>query len=202
MRLIIQESLTFKEVLSALESRLLLHSLEWVSFLLVFIIVLVLVLQIRTWKLPNCSIVGVIIPRWTSIAKGDAINISSKEMRIGVLSTLATSRRAWHLFLSLWVSTHGALVPNWWRWVPVDTHSLRALGSTSLVVTDALVFQFVHQTFHLMSFQALWVEIICFWHVQMRNYIFVCFIFEHILVKNDVMEVLVIFFVFKMVHNR
>lgn len=152
MGLVIQESLTLEEVLSSLESRLLLHCLEWVIGLLIFIIVLVLVLQIRTWHFSNSCIVGVIISWRTSVPKGNAVNISSQKVWVRILGTVTAPRGTWHLLFGLGISSHGALVPNWWRWVSMNAYSLGTLTGTTLVVNDALVLKFVHQTFHLVAF--------------------------------------------------
>ena len=53
-----------------------------------------------------------------------------------------------------------------------------------------------------MAFQAFWVEVIGLRHVEVGYNIFVCFIFEHISIKQNIMKVLVIFLVLKMVDDR
>jgi len=51
-----------------------------------------------------------------------------------------------------------------------------------------------------MSFQNFRVKIVSFRHIKMGYNIFVRFIFKHSSVKNNIMIILVIFFIFKMIN--
>jgi hypothetical protein len=120
MSLIIQESLSFEEILSTLESRLLLHLLEWViavsliriNVLLLVRVVVILILVLKVWHIVGlCNIVllGIIVWgssrvhvvswRW-SVTLRNSVDIGTQEVRVLVLKVWVD----WCL-CALWMST-------------------------------------------------------------------------------------------------
>lgn len=53
-----------------------------------------------------------------------------------------------------------------------------------------------------MSFKNFWVEVVTFSHIKMTDNVIDLFVKEHVLVEGDLVKVLIIFFVFEVVHNR
>ena len=53
-----------------------------------------------------------------------------------------------------------------------------------------------------MSFEYLGIEVVGLRHVEVRNDVFIGLVFEHVAVEADVVVVLVVLFVFEVVHDR